>query len=230
MKQKQKKKKRVSMHPLQAGKKLLTTNYKFFQKHPLYTAMSLIILYFIYDSYLLHLYDDSATTLAWIGLALVYVIFYLYYVHGYVVNCLPKRRHDHPDEWKYPRRNALLGYALLILITLSGAIGYSYWVKAFPGIDSAYYPSQVILLVLIAPMMEELCFRYFLYDRWAKPRFGVWKGILLTGLLFVVCHPVSDLRGILLYWAPTICFYFVYDSFGLYGAIAAHMIFNFVAL
>lgn len=227
---KQKQKTRVSIHPLQIGKKILTKNYKFFQKHPIYTALSLITLYFIYDIYLLNLYNDSATKLAWLGLALVYVIFYVYYIHGYVVNCLPKRRRDQPEDWKHPRRNVLIGYVLLIIITLVGAISYPYWIKAFPGVESAYYPSQVILLVLIAPIMEELCFRYFLYDRWARLRFGVWKGILLTGFLFVICHPVSDLRGVLLYWAPTICFYFVYDSFGLYGSIAAHMIFNFIAL
>ena len=82
----------------------------------------------------------------------------------------------------------------------------------------------------MAPVMEELSFRYLLYDRWAKPRFGTVKAVLLTGFLFVICHPVGNINAMILYWIPTLAFYLVYDSFGLYGSIVAHMIYNFVAL
>lgn len=221
---------RMKKHPLQKGKDLLTANYKFFQKHPVYTAVSLIILYFLCDIYLLNLYDDSATNLAITSLILVLLLFYFYYVHGYVVGCLPKQKQDIPTTWKHPKRIVLIGYGLIGILTLFLAIGYPIWIKAFSNVDGAYYQSQVILLICIAPVVEELCFRYFLYDRWARVRFGKWKGLLLTGFLFVLCHPVSDIQSMVLYWMPTICFYFVYDSFGLYGSIVVHMLFNFIAL
>ncbi len=43
------------------------------------------------------------------------------------------------------------------------------------------------MAVLIAPLVEETLFRGYLYPLFARS-FGVWPGILLTGLLFGLMH------------------------------------------
>jgi len=46
---------------------------------------------------------------------------------------------------------------------------------------------EFILVVLIAPFVEELCFRGIILHRWAA-KWGLWKGIVLSSLLFGAGH------------------------------------------
>lgn len=203
----------------------------FFQKKPFWTGMSLIILYFLMDAYLLDTGEELKTITLGLCLGGSLGLFYLYYVHGRLFGPERKDTKDIPSFIKNKKRASGIGFLILLLISVLLFIGYdpiaTDW---FSSLGETYYRSQLTLLLLIAPMIEELAFRYFLYDRWARRKYGVVKGILLTGLIFVICHPVGNIQSIILYWVPTLVFYMIYETFGLYGSITTHMIFNFVAL
>lgn len=203
----------------------------FFLKKPFWTGMSLIILYFLMDAYLLDTGEEMEPVLLGLCLGASLALFYLYYVHGRVFGPERKGAIDIPSFCKHPKQAAGIGFLILVLLSVLLFVGYQPMMTDwFPSLGDHYYRSQLTLLLLIAPMIEELSFRYFLYDRWARRKYGIVKGILLTGLIFVICHPVGNIQSMILYWVPTLAFYLIYETFGLYGSIAAHMIFNFVAL
>lgn len=207
------------------------TPIEFFQRKPFWTGFSLIVIYFLMDTYLLNTNEEMDTTTLGLCLGFSLALFYLYYVHSRIFGPERKGAKDIPSFCKNQKRVVWIGYFILILLSVLLFLGYepiaTDW---FPSLGNTYYRSQLTLLLLIAPIIEELSFRYFLYDRWARRKYGIVKGILLTGLIFVICHPVANIQSMILYWVPTLAFYLIYESFGLYGSIAAHMIFNFVAL
>lgn len=201
--------------------------------YPVTAAVILIAAYFIMDMYLLGVSEEVETKTQALCLAGVLSVFYLFYVHQKLFRRKKQKGNDLPGfiADKYQNLYVILGF--LVLTGLSAVLFFGYGTITtdwFPKLGDEYYQSQILLLVLMAPVMEELSFRYLLYDRWAKPRFGTVKAVLLTGFLFVICHPVGNINAMILYWIPTLAFYLVYDSFGLYGSIVAHMIYNFVAL
>ena len=201
--------------------------------YPVTAAVILIAAYFIMDMYLLGVSEEVDTKTQAFCLAGVLSVFYLFYVHQKLFGRKKQKGNDLPGFVADNYQNLYVILGFLVLIGLSTALFFGYeaittdW---FPRLGDEYYQSQILLLVLMAPVMEELSFRYLLYDRWAKPRFGTVKAVLLTGFLFVICHPVGNSNAMILYWIPTLAFYLVYDSFGLYGSIVAHILYNFVAL
>lgn len=200
-------------------------------RKPFLAGFSLVVIYFVMDACLLNTGEELDTPTMTLCLGASLALFYLYYVHRRIFGPEKKDAHDIPSFCKHPKRVAGIGF--LVLVLLSAVLFLAYDPIAtdwFPSLGDNYYRSSLLLLVLIAPMIEELSFRYFFYDRWARRKFGIWKGVLLTSLIFVVCHPVSNVQSLILYWVPTLAFYLIYESFGLYGSIVAHMIFNFVAL
>lgn len=205
---------------------------KGFQKHPVGNAFLILAVYWVMDSQLLNVFEDIGSWPAVLGISMTLMIFYLYYVLGYILGYQGEGDgHDVPQSIKNRKKYVMGMFSVLIILTIAIPLGYDKIItKWLPAIDTVYYPSQVLLLVCIAPIMEELVFRYFLYDRWARIKYGTVKGILATGFIFVICHPVSDLNSIILYWVPTLLFYLIYDSFGLYGSITAHILFNLIAL
>ncbi len=80
------------------------------------------------------------------------------------------------------------------------------------------------LIAIAGPVAEELFFRGLLY-RWLRPRLGIWRGLIVTALLFAVLHtnlmvflPIFGL-GLLLGWA--------YEQTGSLAApIAIHIFHN----
>ena len=202
-----------------------------FGRKPFWTGFSLVVIYFLMDALLLNTNEEMDTLTLGLCQGGALALFYLYYVHARVFRPEKKDAHDIPSFCKHPRRVAGIGFLILALFSFLLFFGYDpLFTDWFPALGDQYYRSSLTLLILIAPMIEVLAFRYFFNDRWARTKFGVVKGILLTGLIFVICHPVTNMEGVILYWIPTLAFYMVYESFGLYGSIAAHMIFNFVAL
>lgn len=201
------------------------------EKKPLWTAVILIVLYFLMEYILLDVVEDAGAVVSSVCILLALGLFYSLYVAGYQINYPMREGKDIPAYVEKKRRFVLRCFRIMTLLTIIIPLGYDeIIIKWMPNLRMVYYESQVYLYILIAPIFEELTFRYFLYDKWARPKWGALKGFLISGILFVICHPVANLESMVLYWVPTLLFYLVYDSFGLYGSIAAHMIFNFIAL
>lgn len=190
---------------------------------PYITAIVVLASYFIMDAALLNVDRDagwlSVTACLCVTLALFYACYAMQYQFGFQAATRKKKM------------SVVVMFAVLSIVSFIILFAYEDIVAGwFPNLNNIYYPSQVLLLVLIAPISEELVFRYLLYDKWTKTKFGVLRGILLTSILFVICHPVTNIESMVLYWIPALLFYLVYESFGLYGSILAHMVFNFIAL
>lgn len=201
------------------------------QGHPVMMAVIALASYFLLDSYMLNTLTELGDHQTLFCLSIAFAIFYIGYVMQYQFRCQVSGGKDIPAWVRNRRGYAVTFFWALVLIGHIVFISYDAIIlNCFPNLESTYYRSQVFLLIFIAPILEELVFRYFLYDRWAQIKFGTVKGMLLTGLLFVVCHPVTSVDGLILYWVPTLLFYLIYDSFGLYGSVIAHMVFNFIAL
>ncbi len=106
-----------------------------------------------------------------------------------------------PRRWRWPRLAALV--ALLLLSSLGSFLvwfGLRNWL--FPGLMAngleasltASFPSlwfaqvmKFMVLVLMAPVVEELLFRGIILQRWAV-RWGIRPAILLSSLVFGSCH------------------------------------------
>ena len=198
--------------------------------HPVFSGLFIFLVYLIMDDALLNVSKNAGAGLSTGCLLLTLVIFYIFYVSGYASGH-PLQGEDVPACINRKKSYVIWMFRVMTVLTVIIPLSYDEIItKWMPNLDVVYYPSQVFLLVLIAPILEELTFRYFFYDQWAKQKFGVVKGILIVGFLFVICHPVGNLNGLLTYSVPTLLFFLMYDSCGLYGSIAAHVIFNFIAL
>lgn len=204
-----------------------------FHKRPILNGILILAIYWVMDDLLLNVTDHVDKWQIILSLGMTLMIFYLYYVLGYIFDCYPAALEykDIPSNVKNRKKYVMTMFYLLLVLTITIPLGYDTIItKWIPILNQTYYPSQVLLLVCIAPILEELVFRYFLYDQWARIKYGPIKGMIVTGFLFVICHPVTDINSMILYWVPTILFYLIYDSFGLYGSILAHILFNLIAL
>lgn len=204
-----------------------------FHKRPILNGILILAIYWVMDDLLLNVTDHVDKWQIILSLGMTLMIFYLYYVLGYIFDCYPAALgyKDIPNNVKNRKKYVMTMFYLLLVLTITIPLGYDTIItKWIPILNQTYYPSQVLLLVCIAPILEELVFRYFLYDQWARIKYGPIKGMIATGFLFVICHPVTDINSMILYWVPTILFYLIYDSFGLYGSILAHILFNLIAL
>ena len=190
-------------------------------KHPVYGAIVVIVTYFLLDISLMEYDSPIGSPTATGGVILALVIFFIIHVYNAIQG---------DDSPKIKKRNtlsfiSLAAFAILVVITYDTLVA-----KTFPTIFQGYPMVNVIMIVLIAPILEELAYRHLLYGRWAKDKYGPIKGLLIVGLLFIITHPITGLGGFVLYWLPTLLFFSVYDVGGIYPAILAHMIFNIVAL
>ena len=109
-----------------------------------------------------------------------------------------------PRRWRWPRLAALV--ALLLLSSLGSFLvwfGLRHWL--FPGVMSSgleaslgaepMWLAQMLkfaVLVVMAPIVEELLFRGVLLQRWAV-RWGIRPAILLSSLVFGSCHTSNPL-------------------------------------
>lgn len=183
----------------------------FVTKHPLLLAGALAAIYVGLDHVMLTGARECKPTETLFYITISLLLFFLVY---------PMRK---KSEW--------IGFACVFAFTILGIGIWKGWGNEwFPGLDAAYYPSELALFLLIAPVLEELTFRYLLYDMWAKKKYGKWWGMAASGLIFVLCHPITGWQTLCLYWIPALMLYLVYEDWGIYGSILAHVIYNFFAL
>jgi membrane protease YdiL (CAAX protease family) len=86
----------------------------------------------------------------------------------------------------------------------------------------------MFLVVILAPIAEEILFRYFFY-RFFKARLSSWQAMLLVSFLFAQMH--FNLAAFMPLWVMGIFLTFLYERHGnLIPCILVHSLFNYIAL
>lgn len=197
-------------------------------KVPIYGALVSIIIYFIIDYSLMNPNVESPTSVIILSVLIALGILFLSYVIP-----LQKQTKDNPKtsgRFKTRLLNLPIPFIILVIVSLTFVIFYEWYRGILPTLITGYPKSQVITMLIVAPILEELGYRHFLYGKMAKPDYGRVKGMLLIGLVFIITHPITSVAGFALYWLPTLLFFITYDGWGLYTSIALHICFNLIAL
>lgn len=86
----------------------------------------------------------------------------------------------------------------------------------------------VVEIVLVAPMVEEFVFRYFLYDRFLSDRMPKYIAALLSAGLFTLVH--FNVAGIPTFFGLGLLCVIMYERKGYWGAVIAHGVCNAITL
>lgn len=201
------------------------------QSNPKLAALILIVTYFVLDFAMMDVKAEPSTGLRAVLVMLAPSLLYSYYVNDYHKGLYPKGGTDVPAFARNKRKFVIVGWAVITAWGIISFIAEPYMMpKLFPVLAERYYNSQLMLMLFVAPVIEEVIFRYLLYDRWLRPKWGWLGGFLASSFLFVICHPVTNVHAMVIYWVPTVLFFLVYHEFGLYGAILIHMVYNMMAI
>lgn len=201
------------------------------QRNPKLCTMIMIVMYFLLEYLMVENTESMDRILIIIFTMLAPSMLYSYYVSDYHRGINPQGGTDMPKFVKNKKKYAIIGW---FGITIWGVLFLIFEPvvvpKFFKLLDNTYYGSQIMLMLYIAPVMEEIAFRYLLYDRWLRRKLGWFWGFMAASLLFVICHPVTNVHSLIIYWAPTLLFFLIYHEFGLYGSIIMHIIYNMIAI
>lgn len=201
------------------------------QRNPKLCTMIMIVMYFLLEYLMVENTESMDRILIIIFTMLAPSMLYSYYVSDYHRGINPQGGTDMPKFVKNKKKYAIIGW---LGITIWGVLFLIFEPvvvpKFFKLLDNTYYGSQIMLMLYIAPVMEEIAFRYLLYDRWLRRKMGWFWGFMAASLLFVICHPVTNVHSLIIYWAPTLLFFLIYHEFGLYGSIIMHIIYNMIAI
>lgn len=201
------------------------------QKNPKLTILVMVVTYFLLDYLMMNVKEALHPALIVVCTLLGASTLYSYYGNDYYRGLYPKGGTDIPKFVKNKKRYVLIGWFAIFIWGIILLIAEPIIVpKFFPVLNSTYYQSQILFMLFIAPIMEEIIFRYLLYDRWLKRKWGWFWGFMAASLIFVVCHPVTNMHSVVIYWIPTLLFFLVYQEFGLYGSIVIHMLYNMMAI
>lgn len=201
------------------------------QKNPKIAVLVMVVVYFMLDCLMMDKDQTLHTALIAVFTFLAPSTLYSYYVYDYQRELYPEGGTDVPGFVKNKKRYVTFGWLIILVWGLIFLIIEPIIVpKFFPVLDETYYRQQIMLMLFIAPVMEEIIFRYLLYDRWLKRKWGWFWGFVAASFIFVLCHPVTNMHSLVIYWVPTVLFFLVYREFGLYGSIVIHMIYNMMAI
>ena len=201
------------------------------QSNPKLTVLVLIVTYFLLDYMMMETTEDLNRILVVIFTLLAPSMLYSYYVYDYQREIYPIGGSDVPKFIKNKKDYTVIGWIILTIWGILLLIAEPFVVpEFFPVLDSTYHQSQIMLMLFVAPVMEEIIFRYLLYDRWLRRKWGWFWGFVAASFVFVICHPVTNMHPLIIYWIPTLLFFLVYHEFGLYGAMVMHMIYNMMAI
>lgn len=195
------------------------------------SMLVLIVMYFLLDYMMMTKPDEMSMVAVVIFTMLAPSMLYSYYVSDCHKGLFPKGGTDMPAFVKNKKKYAIIGWAVITVWSVIFLIAEPFVVpRLFKLLDETYHSSQLALMVVIAPIMEEIIFRYLLYDRWLRKKWGWFWGFVAASIVFVVCHPITNTHALVIYWVPTLLFFLVYHEFGMYGSIIMHMIYNIMAL
>lgn len=168
-----------------------------------------------------HVIGEGEQSIIILALFTSWIIYYSIYLHKRLKENVSKKE-------KYIERGFFIG---LVVISLIFSVGYdSILATITPTLQKTTSQSELMVFLILAPIIEEIVYRYLLYDKWSRPRYGKIKGGALIGFIFVVTHPVVSFGGFILYWLPTLLFFMVYEKGGLKASIIVHFLYNLVAL
>lgn len=123
-------------------------------------------------------------------------------------------------------------YAGNILVSLIEKVLPESLQHSYDDVASMIYGSnfvvQIIAAAVLGPIIEELCFRYFLYGSLRKA-FGIIPAAIATGVVFGITH--GNLAQFLYAFLLSMLFVFVYEKYKTIAApIIAHCFSNFVGI
>lgn len=124
-------------------------------------------------------------------------------------------------------------YFLYLPLSYSSPDFVSWWVLDQPPMiwwnaDAYYITASIVnafLIIILAPILEELIFRGFLLNRW-KEKYGSAKAIVLSSLIFGLLH-VEILGGVV--FGALLCLIYLKTK-SLIGPIIVHMTNNAIAV
>lgn len=87
-----------------------------------------------------------------------------------------------------------------------------------------YKAALLVLVVVLAPFVEEYVFRYFVYDRILLPKMPSFAAALISASLFTLLH--YNISGIPTFFCLGLFCCFIYEKTGFYGAVIAHAVSN----
>lgn len=83
-----------------------------------------------------------------------------------------------------------------------------------------------ILVVVLAPFVEEYIFRYYIYDKLLLGRMPSVAAAIISAALFTMLH--FNISGIPTFFGLGLYCTYIYEKRGFYGAVTAHLVSNFV--
>jgi len=99
-------------------------------------------------------------------------------------------------------------------------------VKEFAVGEMYYKILLFVLVVVLAPFVEEYIFRYYIYDKLLLPRMPSLAAAIISAALFTLLH--LNISGIPTFFGLGLYCTFVYERKGFYGAVIAHTVSNLV--
>ncbi|HYF84493.1 MAG TPA: CPBP family intramembrane glutamic endopeptidase [Clostridia bacterium] len=90
-----------------------------------------------------------------------------------------------------------------------------------------YYKVMLfVLVVVLAPFVEEYIFRYYIYDKLLLPRMPAVVAAIISSALFTLLH--FNVSGIPTFLGLGLYCTFMYEKKGFYGAVITHVVSNLV--
>lgn len=97
-------------------------------------------------------------------------------------------------------------------------------VEEFAAGDQYYKILLFVLVVILAPFVEEYIFRYYVYDKLLLPRMPAVAAAIISSALFTLLH--LNVSGIPTFFGLGLYCAFVYEKKGYYGAVITHIVSN----
>lgn len=99
-------------------------------------------------------------------------------------------------------------------------------VEEFAGGEMYYKVMLFILVVILAPFVEEYIFRYYIYDKLLLKSMPHAAAAIISTLIFTLLH--FNISGIPTFLGLGLYCTFIYERKGFYGAVTAHLVSNLV--
>lgn len=92
--------------------------------------------------------------------------------------------------------------------------------------DMYYKVLLFVLVVVLAPFVEEYIFRYYIYDKLLLPKMPFAAAAIISTALFTLLH--LNVSGIPTFFGLGLYCTFIYEKKGFYGAVITHVVSNLV--
>lgn len=129
-------------------------------------------------------------------------------------------------------RAAILAVHMIYIIILVKLVNYNIKLQ---DIVNYYAEAQVVWkiilaleIVIVAPIVEEFAFRYFLYDKILAPRMPFAVAAVISAALFTTVH--FNVAGVPTFFGLGLFCTYLYQKKGYWAAVIAHGVSNLISL